>query len=1248
MGDLSVRKINSYQEAQQYTPPVPAEYADDEVVIKFRAGVTFDPTSNQSNSPRLNEQLKEHGVRSAQQLHKKHDKKDKDAKSAKRNEAASNVGLDRIYTLKVPKGSNIQQIIRDLRQNAEIEYAEPNYKRKIQVIPNDPSYSLQWALPKINAPAAWDIATGVSTTVVAIIDTGIDRFHPDLANNIWFNAGEIPLNGLDDDGNGFIDDRVGWNFVNNNNSTLDGHMHGTHVAGICGAVGNDSNGIVGVNWAVKMMAINNCDSSGVALDSASLAAITYAVDNGANIINCSWGSFQYSQALQNAVDYAYANGCVIIASSGNEATEAPLYPASMNHVISVGATDSNDLKTDFSNYGSFLDVMAPGKGIYSSVPSGGYASADGTSMSSPFVSGLAALIKANNPAYTNDDIYQTIVTTAYDLGPSGWDKDHGYGRIDALAALQAGTPLRSKITSPMEGIVLNGTVNIIGTSSGPNFQDYIVEWGIGDAPSSWQTAGVTLTSGGLSPITNGTLATLDVTQIPSDGYFTIRLTSNNNLGKHYEYRLGARKNTYLKPGWPKDFPSIREDINLRDVNNDGKEEILATDNNNYVHILDENGVDINGWPKQGGMSSTHPVVAHLFNNNSIQIVSAGLTSVYAWNIDGSTAPGWPKTVSATIGTASAYCAAGDVDGDGLDEIISKHNNKAYLWKGDGTLFAGWPKTSSSEFNRPALADLNLDGKREVILTESSGILNAYDSTGNTLPGWNKTGLGANLSSAVCPAIGDVNKDGSPEVYYGTGNRVYAWRNDGTPISGWAFPLGGGVILSPVTLGDFSGDDALEIFVTYQSPMGSTGLYGWTCGGSPLSGFPKGEYPHYPAPLLIDADGDGKCEVITDEGPVVIDASGNFRLKIHKNDGTSISGFPFDTGWDAESLSTAPSFGDTDGDNKVEMIVSSCTITGGPNTPGSKTLFIFDMPGLFNPQNRSWRLQGYDDHYTCAIPVTVYNPIIPGVVRDGLAADINVQISTSSLSANWSGFIDPQPSICSITEYQYAIGTTPGATNIVNWTTNNLNYNFTQNSLSLAIGQTYYSTVRAINSAGLHSDVTSNGVTVLFPTPTATQTITDTITPSVTQTVTRTITQTVSSTPTITLTSTNTPTITVTPTITQTFTITPTLTPTKVVPNKFNAYNYPNPFNPNRVGTSIRAELPEAGKVTIRIYDSKGYLVKELAKDEQRQAGLIDFTWLGDDSTGKKVTQNVYFVSVVVTDDSGNQKNKKIVKVMVIK
>ncbi|MGB9978680.1 S8 family serine peptidase [Methanobacterium sp.] len=382
--------------------------------------------------------------------------------------------LKGLQLVKIPVNMSLKDTIAKYKKNSNVIYAEPNYAYTENSIPDDTYYGYQWGLSQINASSAWNITTGSHKVIIAVIDSGIDLTHPDLKSNIWTNSKEIPGNGIDDDHNGYVDDIYGWNFVAGNNDVTDDDGHGTHVAGIIAAVGNNSKGVAGIMWSATIMSLKFLDNEGNGYIDDAVSAIRYATRMGANIISCSWGGDEYSKALKDVID---ASSALVVCAAGNSDNGknndiSPVYPAcfTSKNIISVAATDENDELASFSDYGvNSVDVAAPGTRICSTLPGSHYGYMQGTSMAVPYVSGLAGLIKSIRPDLTALQIKYTILNNV-DYISSLAGKILTGGRINALKAL---TNIITDSTAPKVSVNLKGgsyysPLNVILTSSEPS------------------------------------------------------------------------------------------------------------------------------------------------------------------------------------------------------------------------------------------------------------------------------------------------------------------------------------------------------------------------------------------------------------------------------------------------------------------------------------------------------------------------------------------------------------------------------------------------------------------------------------------------------------------------------------------------------------------------------------------------------------------------------------------------------------
>ncbi len=348
-----------------------------------------------------------------------------------------------VRVLSLPSGKRVEDVVRWLRNRRDVEFAEPDWiLPPANTVPNDPQFPNQWHLSKIAAPAAWDSVIGSPSVVIAILDTGCDPNHPDLAPKY------VP----------------GWNFYDNNSDWSDVYGHGTAVAGCAAAVTNNAQGVAGVAWDCRIMPIRISDPNGYANLSTITSALVWAADQGARVANISYRVSEYS-SLQSAAQYFVGKGGVVTVSAGNQATfvSDPDNP----YVLTVGATTSSDALASFSNTGNIVDMVAPGSSITTTQRGGGYATWSGTSFSAPITAGVAALVIAAQPGLSGRQVMQVIIDSCDDLGATGWDSTYGWGRLNAQKAIARAlsgiitgdtTPPSVQFASPAAGATVSDTV----------------------------------------------------------------------------------------------------------------------------------------------------------------------------------------------------------------------------------------------------------------------------------------------------------------------------------------------------------------------------------------------------------------------------------------------------------------------------------------------------------------------------------------------------------------------------------------------------------------------------------------------------------------------------------------------------------------------------------------------------------------------------------------------------------------------
>jgi beta propeller repeat protein len=496
--------------------------------------------------------------------------------------------LSHVYRIGLPHGSDVRRAAALYRADLHVAWAQPNFLVEVDFEPDDPFFASSgswgqdfrdlWGLERMRAASAWDASQGEGV-IVAVVDTGLDYDHPDIAANVWVNPGEdldgngevaaSDFNGVDDDGNGFVDDLRGFDFANSEDADGDGlfdgpddvsdadpfddHGHGTHVAGTIAAVSDNALGVVGVAPRARIMPLKGFRAEGSSTIELLSRAMAYAIDNGARVINNSWSCgarCPSNPVAEEVVALATALGVVVVTSAGNSRDDVVFYsPENKRGTIVVAASTEIDAPAYFTSYGLLVDVAAPGAGelggpvrlphraILSLRSSASTPGADasgeavvaeaylrwaGTSMSSPHVAGVAALLLAQRPELTPDEVRALLRLSADDVGPPGHDRASGAGIADAARALETPTPgATAEIASPRPGSVVSqqrGEIALEGTAAGPAFDSYAIWVGEGVEPTSWQP----LAPASGTPVEEGLLAAWPAEEL-SDGAYVVRL-----------------------------------------------------------------------------------------------------------------------------------------------------------------------------------------------------------------------------------------------------------------------------------------------------------------------------------------------------------------------------------------------------------------------------------------------------------------------------------------------------------------------------------------------------------------------------------------------------------------------------------------------------------------------------------------------------------------------------------------------------
>jgi hypothetical protein len=844
----------------------------------------------------------------------------------------------------------------------------------------------------MRSTAGWDRSTGANTVTIAIVDTGVDWNHPDLAANIWSNTDEVAGDNDDDDANGFNDDVRGWDFVDvttttpfavgedigpPDNDPMDFYSHGTEMAGVALAVGNNGVGMTGMTWNCKIMplkvGIAERDSGNAYILSSWISdAVMYAARNGAQVINLSLVDNNWPDAVKDAIDFAYTQGAVVVAAAGNHDAGFPTYPAAYDKVIGVAATDPSDQRSiwgtpqpkffqgNASNYGTWVKVAAPGSNIHTTTFDNSYSTA--------FVSGLAALIRSLRPSLTNAQVMKIISSTA-DRVTS--DKYIGTGRINVDRALAMTAVPTAEITSPAHEQVIAANVTVTGSAG----TSYRLEYAQGIYPAAW-----TLIANSGQAVTNGTLGTWDVSALQDNRAYTLRLTVGSGANVSIDEKVVyIQKN--VQAGWPRALDgTLTGGLLMGDIDGGADQEIVALtvrslggpQTTTDLHILKSNGAEALGWPKTSLHRDTgHASLADITGDGQLEILVSGYdfgfpnstTRFHVFDRQGNYIPGWPQMFVSSHGIVSQAPAVGDLDNNGTPEIVfaGKNDSKAqiamiFVYRFNGTAMPGWPKTFAlqappatsagmEQASNPCLVDLNNDGTLEIVVGigfYNSTRVYAFRHDGTVVSGWPVT---LPHGYAIDLAAGDIDANGTPEIVGATGNGIlYVWNTNGTSYGApWPLTLSGSNSLSNPVLADLNGDQSLEIIAHATTDQ----VLAFRRDGTPMPGWPKdvearpgGSF--WPPAVVGDIDGDG--------GPDVIQASADEpQIYAWRSAGTLVAGWPKVF---PQPFFVAPSLGDLDNDGQLEMAVAYVD-----------TVNIIDLGIPYNAQNLQWPMAGFDGSQT---------------------------------------------------------------------------------------------------------------------------------------------------------------------------------------------------------------------------------------------------------------------------------------------
>ncbi|PYR47170.1 MAG: hypothetical protein DMF95_17015, partial [Acidobacteria bacterium] len=885
-------------------PPNPLRHVPDELLVKLRPGL---PPAAAARA------LASVPWRSAKRFH----------------------AVEHLYHLKLAPGTSLHQAMRALRRHPDVQYAEPNFVvEAFSNAPNDPFFTSQWSLhiyAGIDAIEAWDITTGSAEVVVAVLDTGIDYLHVDLVDNLFRNEVECTANGWDDDGNGVVDDCHGLNAITHSGDPYDDNGHGTHVAGIIGATGNNAYGVSGVAWNVRILPCKFLDAAGFGDTAGAIACLDYVLsmkERGVKIVatNNSWGGGFFSQALVDAIAAQREHGILFVTAAGNSGGNNDTlltYPCSydVSNIVCVAATDQNDALAWFSNYGrGTVHIAAPGVDILSTVPGNQYQTLSGTSMAAPHVAGTIALLYADDPAADWRLIRNRLLSGA----------ETTWGALNTTITgrrTQAWFALRCR----HEPLVrrLQPRTSTVSTSQQLVLATYSVDCGL-----PYSQPSVTVAETGETLLLRDDGSGWD--EAAGDGVFTTTWTPPRGGTFTLTFPDGSvvtvQSDADLKPGFPiqtwHSAGSFQAGQGLHvlvgNIDTDPALEILVTGlAGGPLYAFKADGSTVPGWPVLDPPGAAYPALGRLTAGSSALDVVAGHFAIQArlsaYSGAGTPLPGWPRPPANYMSSPPTTM---DVDGDGVDEIFTDEQDwNLHAYHGDATPATGWPTTGfigGQERSMSAIADLDGDGRRDVITTSGStspGVyLFAYRHDGTLRPGFPVNFAG---SVHTFPVVGDVDGDGVPEIIVtGFGGRVLIFSNTGV-LKRTVLLQGTWFYSTAPALADLDGDGIPEIIVQTNSHLNVVKGDGSVLAGWPRA-LPANTTLGNASPVVGDVDGDGLPEIVT----VVSDnnGSGGGYLLVYRRDGTLIPGYPRRIA--GLGNGAVPAIADIDGDGRNDIIVAS--------------------------------------------------------------------------------------------------------------------------------------------------------------------------------------------------------------------------------------------------------------------------------------------------------------------------------------
>jgi hypothetical protein len=927
-----------------------------------------------------------------------------------------------------------------LASDPNVEHVERDYRYELFY---DPLFEDQWALSNHGQPyygvirvagenndtltrkvgtsgadikwvEAKTASTGRHRVLVGVTDTGVDYRHPDLRDHIWRNEGEIPDNGIDDDFNGLVDDYYGYDFSGDDQNVydfpgdsdpMDTIGHGTHVSGIIGAVGGNGIGIEGIADDVSIMCIKVFPN---AFASVLAPAIVYAVDNGAEVINASWGSPFYSSTTAEAVKYAADQGVLFVAASGNSGNSTPYYPAVLDYAFTVGASNSHDRVTAFSTYGYWLDVAAPGEDILSLRASGTdmyaasgepntrivdsiYSLADGTSMAAPHVVGAAAFILSVSPGLSLDSLRHLLTASADPIADpagrplNGFNSYSGNGRLNLGRAVSFLSDEFAELEEPSFNSLQHDTVSFVGSAysgSGRTYQLEVKPASLGE----WIEVGA-----GAANLIRDTLVRWDSS--PYDGKTEVRVRVGDDVIYNSTVRLANSRQVEIIS--PRDGDSVRSFVEIVGsgsapgfksyelayyADSDPTEKHLIKFANEILFRAKLADWTVGALLPGSGTIKLTVTVEQGFGDTAVTVLEASRRVI----ITSLMTAGYP------IGGAThphLTSAVGNIDDDpglevitaGTDSLMIDHCDQGrleYLRPRFGTLFR----------SSLALYDFDSDGKDEIVCVSDSGV-DVFNAAGESRPGWPKRiTTGWQFDGFPSPLVTDLDNDGIMEILVvNQGGLIYCWRADGRsyfPTMGGLFTridrtgkerIFGGATVAFLFAYDYNHDGYRDVGTLYTSVGNEGGLYMYSGkNAQPLFreiGAKTISTQAIFGGVAADFDGDGAPEIAFAHwiGGRIL----QMGVSIVRADGSALPGWPKYFYDKVQWLSPFPAAADVDRDSLPELIMVFSALDGGE-------VFVWNGDGTPLLQSAF----GRSDGFLAGTSNSLGNPIVIDIDNDG--------------------------------------------------------------------------------------------------------------------------------------------------------------------------------------------------------------------------------------------------------------------------